>query len=223
MIFKVLREISCASTGSTLTNEDGSDNLIKMDDDKNKNQNIQINDNGTKEIEDLKAYISSIREKLTDAEEKLEKLTGEPSGPSAAETAQSGNVVEGIFDGENMLGPDGKIYPVPANYASKSKLVEGDRLKLTIAEDGSFIFKQIGPVKRKSIIGTLGFENNAYHVEAEGKIYNILYASVTYYKAKPTDKVTIIVPAEEDSKWAALDNVIHDVPKEAPKADKITI
>ena len=31
-----------------------------------------------------------------------------------------------------MIGPDGKNYPVPANYASKSKLIEGDILKLTI-------------------------------------------------------------------------------------------
>ena len=37
-----------------------------------------------------------------------------------------GNVVEGTFDGQIMIGIDGKQYPVPANYASKSKLVEGD-------------------------------------------------------------------------------------------------
>ena len=47
--------------------------------------------------------------------------------------------MEGVFDGQNMMGPDGKKYPVPANYASKSKLVEGDVLKLTISDDGSFI------------------------------------------------------------------------------------
>jgi hypothetical protein len=109
-----------------------------------------------------------------------------------------------------MLGPDGKIYPVPANYASKSKLVEGDRLKLTIAEDGSFIFKQIGPVERKKLIGALSFENNIYSVAAEGKNYHVLYASVTYFKAKPGDRVTIVVPAGEVSKWAAIENIIHE-------------
>ena len=50
-----------------------------------------------------------------------------------------------------MLSPDGKNYPIPANYASKSKLVEGDLMKLTIAEDGSFIYKQIGPVPRSKL------------------------------------------------------------------------
>src|SRR5471030_2263459 len=41
-----------------------------------------------------------------------------------------GNVIEGTFDGQIMIATDGKQYPVPANYASKSKLVEGDVLKL---------------------------------------------------------------------------------------------
>ena len=53
-------------------------------------------------------------------------------------------VIEGVFDGEQMLGQDERRYPVPPNYASKSKLVVGDVLKLTIASDGTFIFKQIG-------------------------------------------------------------------------------
>jgi len=29
-----------------------------------------------------------------------------------------GKVIEGVFDGQNMVGSDGKTYPVPANYAS---------------------------------------------------------------------------------------------------------
>src|SRR5688572_25801001 len=69
--------------------------------------------------------------------------------------AEGGKVIEGVFDGQNMMGPDGKQYPVPANYASKSKLVEGDVLKLTIADDGSFIYKQIGPVERRKALGSL--------------------------------------------------------------------
>jgi hypothetical protein len=69
--------------------------------------------------------------------------------------SEGGKVIEGVFDGQNMIGPDNKQYPVPANYASKSKLVEGDVLKLTIAEDGSFIYKQIGPVERRKMLGLL--------------------------------------------------------------------
>src|ERR1043166_2113736 len=84
--------------------------------------------------------------------------------------SEGGKVIEGVFDGQNMVGPDGKQYPVPANYASKSKLVEGDVLKLTIAEDGSFIYKQIGPVERRKILGSLvQDEKGEYKVVAEGK------------------------------------------------------
>lgn len=119
------------------------------------------------------------------------------------------NVIEGIFDGEFMIGSDKKTYSVPANYASKSKLIPGDLLKLKIMSDGSFVFKQIGPVSRKKIVGELQeISKNKFVVLAEKKEYMILSASVTYFKAKNHDKVTIIIPQTGDSAWAAMENVI---------------
>lgn len=50
-------------------------------------------------------------------------------------------IIKGEFDGQHMAGEDGKRYPIPPNYASKSKLLTGDRLKLIIDVDSSFIFK----------------------------------------------------------------------------------
>jgi hypothetical protein len=95
---------------------------------------------------------------------------------------------------------------VPANYASKSKLVEGDIMKLTIADDGSFIYKHIGPTPRKQIIGTLTQHDGAYYVEANGKEYRILLASVTYFHIAIGDQVTIIVPEDNpDATWAAVE------------------
>lgn len=123
--------------------------------------------------------------------------------------SEGGKIIEGVFDGQNMVGPDGRMYPVPANYASKSKLVEGDVLKLTISSDGSFIYKQIGPVERKRIIGVLvQDERGDYRVVAEGKSYKVLLASLTYFKAEPGDQVTLIVPEEGDASWAAVENVM---------------
>lgn len=120
-----------------------------------------------------------------------------------------GKIIEGVFDGQNMLGPDGKKYPVPANYASKSKLIEGDVLKLTIADDGSFIYKQIGPVERVKKLGVLSQqENGEYRVVVDGKTYRVLLASLTYFKAEPGDEVTIVVPKDHDTEWAAVENVI---------------
>jgi hypothetical protein len=119
-----------------------------------------------------------------------------------------GKIVEGVFNGQNMLGADNKEYPVPANYASKSKLVEGDTLKLTIAEDGSFVYKQIAPIERKKTVGTLAFDAGSYIVEADGRDYRVLPASVTYFKGQPGDQVAIIVPKEHESTWAAVENII---------------
>ena len=123
--------------------------------------------------------------------------------------SEGGKVIEGVFDGQNMVGPDAKQYPVPANYASKSKLVEGDVLKLTIAEDGSFIYKQIGPVERRKILGSLmQAEKGEYKVLAEGEAYKVLLASLTYFKSEPGDQVTIVLPKDIDANWGAVENVI---------------
>ena len=123
--------------------------------------------------------------------------------------SEGGKIIEGVFDGQNMIGPDGKQYPVPANYASKSKLVEGDVLKLTIAEDGSFIYKQIGPIERKKVLGILTQDDKGeYRVVAEGKPYKVLLASLTYFKAESGDQVTIVLPQEKDANWGAVENVI---------------
>ncbi|MFA6391217.1 MAG: hypothetical protein WCW66_00500 [Patescibacteria group bacterium] len=129
---------------------------------------------------------------------------------SVGSVDHNGRVVEGVFDGLNMVGPDGKQYNVPANYASKSKLVEGDVLKLTISNDGSFVFKQIGPVERKRLIGMLTQEESTgeYQVLANGKNYKVLLASITYFKGEVGDEVVILVPTNKQTEWAAVENIV---------------
>lgn len=160
-----------------------------------------------KQIKRLKSLIQDAETNLAAAKELLISLVGEePITPSASQEDIAGKVIEGVFDGQNMVGPDGKTYPVPANYASKSKLVEGDILKLTIADDGGFIYKQIGPVARKQIIGTLVQHDGTYFVEAGGREYRVLLASVTYFKAKLGDQISIIVPEDNrEAEWAAIE------------------
>lgn len=120
-------------------------------------------------------------------------------------------IVEGFFDGQNMIGPNEKIYPVPANYASKSKLVEGDKLKLTIQPNGSFLYKQISPIPREFIKGTLLSEDGQYRVMANGKSYRVLLASVTYYKGTVGDEVTLVVPKDKETHWGAIEAIIPQV------------
>jgi hypothetical protein len=165
-----------------------------------------------KQLKTLKKLIESAETNLAGAKELLTSLVGSEGtvSPSEAKSTanQSGKIIEGAFDGQHMIGPDDKSYPVPANYASKSKLVQGDQLKLIIGDDGTFIYKQIGPVERKKLIGTLNLKDGAYFVEARGKEYHVLFASVTYFKAQPGDQVTMVIPDEGDADWAAIEAVI---------------
>jgi hypothetical protein len=160
-----------------------------------------------KQVKRLRALIQEAETSLAAAHELLISLVGDDErvAPSVIEEPL-GKVIEGVFDGQNMVGSDSKTYPVPANYASKSKLVQGDILKLTIADDGSFLYKQIGPIPRKQVVGTLKLENGHYIVDVNGKDYRVLLASITYFKAKPGDQVSVNIP-EDDSvaDWAALE------------------
>ena len=128
-------------------------------------------------------------------------------------------IIEGTFDGEKMTGLDGKSYPIPANYASKSKLVDGDLLKLSITEDGRFLYKQISPIDRRKIIGVILKENNKYYALSEGKKYEVLLASLTYFKAKEGDEVTLVVPKEKISEWAAIEAVTGNAKKDNDNLD----
>lgn len=160
-----------------------------------------------KQIKRLRALIQEAETNLAAANELLISLVGddEKVAPVAKEE-NLGKIVEGVFDGQNMVGSDGKTYPVPANYASKSKLVQGDILKLTVAEDGAFLYKQIGPIPRKQVVGTLKLENGHYFVEVAGKDFRVLLASVTYFKAKPGDQVSVNLPEDDSTtEWAALE------------------
>jgi hypothetical protein len=160
-----------------------------------------------KQIKRLRALIQEAETNLAAANELLVSLVGADETTVAPARGEAlGKVIEGVFDGQNMVGSDGKNYPVPANYASKSKLVQGDILKLTIAEDGAFLYKQIGPIPRKQVVGTLKLENGHYFVEVNGKNFRVLLASVTYFKAKPGDQVSVNLPEDDSSaEWAALE------------------
>jgi hypothetical protein len=160
-----------------------------------------------KQVKRLRALIQEAETNLAAANELLISLVGDDArvAPIAREDTL-GKIVEGVFDGQNMVGSDGKIYPVPANYASKSKLVQGDILKLTIAEDGAFLYKQIGPIPRKQVVGALILENGHYFVDVANKKFRVLLASVTYFKAKPGDQVSVNIPEDDSAaEWAALE------------------
>ncbi len=168
---------------------------------------------------DQAAKIQALRDMIMNAERTIQgakamllQIEGKKKSgrPKKLESDLEGTVVEGTFDGQIMLGTDGRQYPVPANYASKSKLVEGDLLKLTITPDGSFVYKQISPIDRKHAIGIVSQdEGGNYHVLVDGEPYRVLLASVTYFRVAPGDEVAVVMPRELDASWVAIENVLQ--------------
>jgi len=155
----------------------------------------------------LRQMIENADRNIAAAKQILSQIDGGAKRPQIK--SEASQIVEGTFDGEKMIGMDSKKYPVPVNYASKSKLVEGDLLKLTITDDGSFLFKQISPIERRTIIGTVIKDGDGKcYVYSEGRKYKVLLASLTYFKAKEGDEVTLIVPKEKISEWGAIEAVI---------------
>lgn len=169
----------------------------------------------------IQQYLQGLRERIDD----LERLIFTPTDPAEVEQliqrlstedgehvlpAAQSRAIEGVFDGEYMVGEDGRKYLIPPNYASKSKLVEGDLLRLIITDAGRFIFKQKGPIDRQRLMGTLIFdeERDEWGVAANNTTFRILAASVTYYKGEVGDEVVLLVPKNAPSAWAAVENII---------------
>lgn len=154
-------------------------------------------------LEDIEDKVQSVKRILFEQvyQEEAENLDTKTEGPVT--------IIEGVFDGEAMIDKDGKKYAVPANYASKSKLVPGDKMKLTISADGGFVFKQIGPIERKRLVGKLVKNGEKWLINCEGRKYQVLQSSVTYFKIKAGDKITIILPKVGEADWAAVENVIE--------------
>ncbi len=191
---------------------------------KDEGTNIRVNAWDAK-LALARKLISGMREELSNLErildsadegelgdlEKLVKRHEDESGEYMT-PSNEGKIVEGVFDGQNMVGSDGRQYIVPPNYASKSKLVEGDILKLTIQPNGSFVYKQIGPIERQRAVGTLTRDEitNDWKVLSNGKKFAVLPAAVSYHKGQVGDEAVILIPKAAPSKWAAVENMIKN-------------
>ena len=183
---------------------------MKKKEEKNKEEVSEIEK--SHKIQSLREMINNAEKTIQSAKAMLLSLEGKKKTgrKRKVEDEEDGTVVEGTFDGQIMIGTDGKQYPVPANYASKSKLVEGDMLKLTITTDGSFIYKQIGPVGRKHALGIISQdESENYNIIVEGKPYRVLLASVTYFRGEPGDEVAVVMPKDIESSWVSIENILQ--------------
>ncbi len=175
-----------------------------------------------KKITAIRDFIESAEKSIKSAKKLLGEILQEENIDLSAEVNldtkglnkyNSGDekIIEWVFTGEEMLGADKNNYPVPVNYASKSKLVQGDKMKLTIDRAGKMMYKQILPIERDTKTGLLTKDKGRYQVVADGVTYNVLTAAVTHFKADIGDSITILIPKGKDATFAAIENLI---PKE---------
>ena len=125
----------------------------------------------------------------------------------------------GKYDGINMVGSDGKSFPVPGNYAGKSKLVFGDTLKMMQNPDGTHLFKQIEKVTRKQLEGKLEKDGDQWVVVSpEGK-YKVLNSNVEFLGGKEGDRTVFEVPESDlNAPWAAIDAIpVRDEERKAKR------
>ena len=177
-------------------------------------------------IQELREIIANAQETISSATQLLSAIQG--TTPTEMPINQTNNQEEddqaiyGYFDGQIMVGDDGKQYPVPANYASKSKLVEGDKLKLNITPDNRFVYKQIGPVQRNYLIGLVKKdEKGNFTIQTPEKDYQVLLAAATYFKIEAGDEVTLIIPQGKATIWGAIENVLQKNITSSPAVETI--
>lgn len=122
-------------------------------------------------------------------------------------------IIEWVFDGYFMVWSDKKKYPVPLNYASKSKLIPWDVLKLRIMQDGKLIYKLIWQANRQYIKATLSKsdENKYTALTDDGTVYYLNQAAVSYFKGNTGDELSIIINADGLGNFAAIEALIPQV------------
>ena len=170
------------------------------------------------------ASLQALQELISTAERSLhhaKNLVNQIVGKKPAETVDNldvgglheykhgkAKIIEGVFTGKDMLGADKKLYPVPANYASKSKIVEGSKLKVTIKADGTYQYKIIDVIDHISTTGTLIKDGDHFVVISQNGIYQVIPAAVTYIHARVGDRVSIRIPKDIKATYAAIDTLV---------------
>lgn len=175
---------------------------------KNKNQIQAIKDFIVTAEKSLKNAKKLLNDLIKDNNLDLNKTVDLDTSWLHSYNSDNSQIIEWVFTWEEMYGVDWNKYPIPANYSSKSKMVQWDKLKLTIAENGKMLYKQIKPIERDVKNWLLTEDKGKYQVVADWVTYDLLTAAVTHFWAKVWDNITVIVPKWKDATFAAIDNLV---------------
>jgi len=162
----------------------------------------------------LSAAVSSInlaKQLLSELTLVKSTLGSQPSAPPGPKTPEVSAIqlpgVIGTFDGQFMNTTDGQRFQIPENYASKSMIVFGDKLKM-VDVNGEKRFKQIERTKRQRSNGMIVKKEGRYHVVTSDGSYKVSSAAVSFFGGKEGDEAHIILPLNNKHvPFAALESV----------------
>lgn len=177
-----------------------------------------------KEIEKLIKQIEVDLEKLKEAvygDDKAKRPESRDKNKETKETEDE-NIpgVIGTFDGINMITEDGKTFEIPANYAAKSKMIYGDKLKMT-EKDGKNWFKQIDKKNRESVEGIVTKKEGEWYVLTEHGSHKLSQTASEYHDIKVNDRLIVLLPKDNiTAPFASIDKVEKSKEPEEKKENK---
>ncbi|MFB6225941.1 MAG: hypothetical protein ABEJ02_01155 [Candidatus Paceibacteria bacterium] len=115
--------------------------------------------------------------------------------------------IEGVFDGQHMIGSDTSKYEVPYEFADEKNLVEGDLLKLNVKGGGGYNYETVEIVDRKRLVGQVVTSEQKWYAQVESDQYRIRGDFIENKNIEEGNKVVILVPKHGKSNWAAIENV----------------
>ena len=138
------------------------------------------------------------------------------SPPLEVPSASSIPGIVGTFDGESLITEDGKKYPIPENYLSKSMVVYGDKLKMIdgdkIGREGK-VFKQIERVKRQRLVGIIHEKEGLWTLVTESGVFKVLNSAVKHLGAKVGSEAIGLLPKDKkEVPFAALESLAKAPP-----------
>ncbi len=165
-------------------------------------ENVETNE---KSLDTLKRLVSAAYVNIEKISHIIEKIEQEQK----RELYKSIPGIEGTYDGAFMIADDGKKYEVPANYAAKSRLVFGDRLKM-VEEVGKTLFKQLDKVARKDVEGVLSKKEGKWYILTDAGTFKISDVAAEFNNAQLNEKAIVIIPdGNTPATFAALDKIIR--------------
>jgi len=173
----------------------------------------------SKKLDDLYVKLKKVEESVEAAKEALQKLQADEK----KEMYKNIPGIEGLFDGENLVDTDGKKHKVPVNYAAKSKLVYGDKLKLIIEGDNQ-VFKQVEKVDRKEVSGILSKKEGRWYMLTDAGSYQISDTAAEFSDCQKHDEVIGLIPEGNlQAPYAALEENVSALERSGEKKEPVKI